>query len=253
VSERDGAFALANGGTLFLDEIGELPLPLQAQLLRVVQEHTYKRVGGNTWRRTDFRLVCATNRDLLDLIRRGEFRTDLYYRMATFVCKLPALRERLEDIIPLAEQFLREIRPNGEQPKFDAAVRDYLLQREYPGNVRDLRQVVSRLMYRYVGDGTITIGNIPPEERPLPGLEDVAWLDLQFERVIQRAVLFGAGLKAIGRAAEDIAIRIATDEEDGNLSRAARRLGVTDRALQLRRANRRQADQIQPLSLCVEH
>ncbi len=253
VSERDGAFALANGGTLFLDEIGELPLPLQAQLLRVVQEHTYKRVGGNTWRRTDFRLVCATNRDLLDLIRRGEFRTDLYYRMATFVCKLPALRERLEDIIPLAEHFLREIHPNGEPPKFDAAVRDYLLQREYPGNVRDLRQVVSRLMYRYVGDGTITIGNIPPEERPLPGLEDVAWLDLQFERVIQRAVLFGAGLKAIGRAAEDIAIRIATDEEDGNLSRAARRLGVTDRALQLRRANRRQADQIQPLSLCVEH
>jgi len=253
VSQRDGAFALAAGGTLFLDEIGELPLSLQAQLLRVVQEHTYKRVGGNTWRRTDFRLVCATNRDLLDLIRRGEFRTDLYYRIATFVCKLPALRERLEDIIPLAEHFLREIHPNGEPPKFDAAVRDYLLQREYPGNVRDLRQVVSRLMYRYVGDGTITIGNIPPEERPLPGLEDVAWLDLQFERVIQRAVLFGAGLKAIGRAAEDIAIRIATDEEDGNLSRAARRLGVTDRALQLRRANRRQADQIQPLSLCVEH
>jgi len=132
-------------------------------------------------------------------------------------------------------------------------VRDYLIKREYPGNVRDLRQVVSRLMYRYVGDGTITVGNIPPEERPLPAFDDVAWLDLQFERVIQRAVLFGAGLKAIGRSAEDIAIRIATDEEDGNLSRAARRLGVTDRALQLRRANRRQGDQIQPLSLRVEH
>jgi transcriptional regulator with GAF, ATPase, and Fis domain len=253
VSERDGAFALANGGTLFLDEIGELPLPLQAQLLRVVQEHTYKRVGGNTWRRTDFRLVCATNRDLVELIRRGEFRADLYYRIASFVCKLPALRERLEDIIPLAKHFLREIHPNGEPPQFDAAVRDYLLQREYPGNVRDLRQVVSRLMYRYVGDGTITVGNIPPEERPLPGPEDIAWLDLQFERVIQRAVLFGAGLKAIGRAAEDVAIRIATHEEDGNLSRAARRLGVTDRALQLRRANRRQTDEIQPMSLCVEH
>jgi transcriptional regulator with GAF, ATPase, and Fis domain len=253
VSERDGAFTLANGGTLFLDEIGELPLPLQAQLLRVVQERTYKRLGGNTWRRTDFRLVCATNRDLVELIRRGEFRADLYYRIASFVCKLPALRERLEDIMPLAKHFLREIHPNGEPPEFDAAVRDYLLQREYPGNVRDLRQVVSRLMYRYVGDGTITVGNIPPEERPLPGSEDLAWLDLQFERVIQRAVLLGAGLKAIGRAAEDVAIRIATHEEDGNLSRAARRLGVTDRALQLRRANRRQADEIQPMNLCVEH
>jgi DNA-binding NtrC family response regulator len=197
--------------------------------------------------------VCATNRDLQELIHRGEFRADLYYRIASFVCKLPALRERLEDIIPLAEHFLREIHPNGEPAKFDAAVRNYLLRREYPGNVRDLRQVVSRLMYRYVGDGTITVGNIPPEERPLPAFSDAGWLDLQFERVIQRAVHFGAGLKAIGRAAEDIAIRIASDEEDGNLSRAARRLGVTDRALQLRRANRRQADQVEPLSLYVEH
>ena len=95
VSERDGAFSLANGGTLFLDEIGELPLPMQAQLLRVIQEHTYKRVGGNTWRKTDFRLVCATNRNLFELVQHGEFRADLYYRIASFVCKLPPLRERL--------------------------------------------------------------------------------------------------------------------------------------------------------------
>jgi transcriptional regulator with GAF, ATPase, and Fis domain len=244
VSERDGAFALANGGTLFLDEIGELPMPMQAQLLRVVQEHTYKRVGGNTWRRTDFRLVCATNRNLDERIRRGEFRADLYYRVASFVCKLPALRERVEDIIPLAEHFLRQLHPDSEPPELDGAVRGYLLRREYPGNVRDLRQVVSRLMYRYVGDGIITVGNIPPEERPAAEPEDIAWLDLHFERAIQRALLFGAGLKEIGRAAEEVAIRIATHEEEGNLSRAARRLGVTDRALQLRRANRRQADNI---------
>jgi transcriptional regulator with GAF, ATPase, and Fis domain len=243
VSERDGAFALADGGTLFLDEIGELPLPLQTQLLRVVQEHTYKRVGGNTWRRTDFRLVCATNRDLLELIRRGEFRADLYYRIASFVCKLPALRERVDDIVPLAEHFLRQLHPKGEPPKLDGAVLGYLLRREYPGNVRDLRQVVSRLMYKYVGDGSITVGNIPPEERSVDEPEDVAWLDLHFERAIQRALLFGAALKEIGRAAEDVAIRIATREEDGSLSRAARRLGVTDRALQLRRANRRQGDE----------
>jgi transcriptional regulator with GAF, ATPase, and Fis domain len=248
VAERDGAFALANGGTLFLDEIGELPLPLQAQLLRVVQEHTYKRVGGNTWRRTDFRLVCATNRDLLELIRQGEFRADLYYRIASFVCKLPALRERVEDIIPLAEHFLRQLHPDGEPPELDSTVRGYLLRREYPGNVRDLRQVVSRLMYRYVGDGTITVGNIPPEERPVTEPEDVVWLDLHFERAIQRALLFGAGLKEIGRAAEEVAIRIATSEEDGSLSRAAHRLGVTDRALQLRRANRRQADESLPFA-----
>jgi transcriptional regulator with GAF, ATPase, and Fis domain len=250
-SERDGAFALANGGTLFLDEIGELPLPLQAQLLRVVQEHSYKRVGGNTWRRTDFRLVCATNRDLLALVRSGGFRADLYYRIASFVCKLPALRERPEDIIPLAQHFLQQICSNGEKPDLDPAVRDYLLRKEYPGNVRDLRQVVSRLMYRYAGDGTITVGNIPPEERPPPEPEMGHWLDLPFERSIQRAVLFGAGLKEIGRAAEDVAIRIASEQEDGSLSRAARRLGVTDRALQLRRANQRHVEDMQPMGLCA--
>ena len=216
-SERDGGFALANGGTLFLDEIGELPLPLQAQLLRVVQEHSYKRVGGNTWRRTDFRLVCATNRDLMGLVCSGEFRADLYYRIASFVCKLPALRERAEDIIPLAQHFLRQAYPSGELPDFDLAVRNYLLQRKYPGNVRDLRQVVSRLMYRYVGDGMITVGNIPPEERPPPEQGDGHWLDLPFEQAIRRAVLFGAGLKEIGRAAEDIAIRVVSEQEGGSL------------------------------------
>ena len=112
-SERQGAFALANGGTLFLDEIGELPLPLQAQLLRVIQERTYKRVGGNVWQRTAFRLVCATNRDLQELVRCGGFRSDLYYRIAGCICHLPPLRERLEDIVPLAEHFLRDATSNG--------------------------------------------------------------------------------------------------------------------------------------------
>jgi transcriptional regulator with GAF, ATPase, and Fis domain len=239
VSPRDGAFALADGGTLFLDEVGALPLPLQAQLLRVVQEHTYKRVGGNTWYRSDFRLVCATNRDLLAQVHRGEFRADLYYRIASFVCTLPSLRQRLDDVIPLAEYFLRQMHPNGELPQLDDAVRAYLLRREYPGNVRDLRQVVSRLMSRYAGGGTITIGSVPPEEHPAVEQEKAVWLDVDFDGVIRRAVLCSARLKEIGRAAEDIAIRIATDQESGNLQRAARRLGVTDRTLQLRGANRR--------------
>jgi transcriptional regulator with GAF, ATPase, and Fis domain len=82
LAPRDGAFALADGGTLFLDEVGELPLGLQAQLLRVVQERTYKRVGDNTWQRTDFRLVCATNREPLQEVQQGRFRCDLYYRLS---------------------------------------------------------------------------------------------------------------------------------------------------------------------------
>jgi transcriptional regulator with GAF, ATPase, and Fis domain len=250
LTERDGAFALANGGSLFLDEIGELPLTLQAQLLRVVQERTYKRVGGNSWRRTVFRLICATNRDLLDLVRRGTFRADLYYRIAGCICKVPPLRERLEDIIPLAEHFLREAHPDKEPPEFDDCVRDYLLRREYPGNVRDLQQLVSRLVYRQASDRTISIGCIPPDERPV--FEDnAAWLDCHFERPIQRAVLLGAGLKEISRAAEDVAIRYATEKENGNLQRAACCLGVTDRALQLRRANGRHMVKAQQANLCA--
>jgi transcriptional regulator with GAF, ATPase, and Fis domain len=212
-------------------------------LLRVVQDAIYKRVGGNTWYRTDFRLVCATNRDLVAQVRCGEFRADLYYRIASFVCQLPPLRERLDDIMPLAEYFLRQMHPNGEPPRPDNAVRTYLLRREYPGNVRDLRQVVSRLMSRYAGGGTITIGMGPLEERLAAEQENAVWLDLNFESVIRRAVLCSARLKEIGRAAEDIAIRIATDQESGSLQRAAYRLGVTDRTLQLRGAHRRHMEE----------
>lgn len=239
-SERKGAFELANGGTLFLDEIGELPLPLQAQLLRVIQERTYKRVGGNIWHRTEFRLVCATNRDLLKLVRCGGFRADLYYRIAGCICHLPPLRDRLEDIVPLAEHFMRDVTRSGDPPELDVAVRNYLLQREYPGNIRDLRQVLMRIMSRHTGGRSVTIGSIPSDEWPSEvQCDNVGWLDANFERQIHRAVLLGAGLKEIGHAAEEIAIQYATAEEKGNVRRAARRLGVTDRALQLRRATRR--------------
>ncbi|SFK58947.1 sigma-54-dependent transcriptional regulator [Methylocapsa palsarum] len=242
LTDRQGAFSLANGGTLFLDEVGELPLPLQAQLLRVIQERTFKRVGGNTWAKTAFRLVCATNRDLLDLVHRGAFRADLYYRIAGYVCRLPPLRERPEDIIPLAEHFLRLASPNRLPPTLDESVRDFLMQRDYPGNVRDLQQVVSQFVHRASADGSVTVGCVPAAQRPVVELDKSGWLDSCFEQPIHRAVLLGAALKEISRAAEDAAIRFVTNEEDGNLQRAARRLGVTDRALQLRRANGRHSD-----------
>jgi len=243
-SERQGSFALANGGTLFLDEIGELPLPVQAQLLRAIQEHTYKRVGGSTWHRSEFRLVCATNRDLEAMVQRGEFRADLYYRIAGFVCKLPTLRERLEDVIPLAQHFIQQMQPGQKIVTLDPMVRDYLMQRHYPGNVRELKQVIARLINRCADDRTISIGYVPQEERPSHGIESKVWDDSGFETAIRRAVLMGVGLKEIGRAAETCAIRCATDVEDGSLQRAARRLGVTDRALQLRRANMRQLEDL---------
>jgi transcriptional regulator with GAF, ATPase, and Fis domain len=236
---RDGAFALANGGTLFLDEIGELPPLLQAQLLRVIQERAYKRVGGNHWFQTDFRLICATNRDLTNEVAQGRFRSDLYYRIATHTCKLPPLRERLEDIVPLAHYFLGELQSGNEPPQFSKPVRDYLLQREYPGNVRELRQLVHRIGARHVGAGAVSVGDIPENERPVADSECVDWRSVEFERAISRALYLGAGLKDVSQYASDIAIRLAVESESGNLQRAAQKLGVTDRALQLRRAQGR--------------
>jgi transcriptional regulator with GAF, ATPase, and Fis domain len=239
VSSRDGAFAAADGGTLFLDEVGELPMPLQAQLLRVMQEGTYKRVGGNVWRHTEFRLVCATNRDLLALIERGQFRSDLYYRIASWVFRVPSLQERREDILPLARYFLRTLRPDMPDLDFEPAVCDYLLSRAYPGNVRDLRQLIARIGNRHVGPGSVTAGDIPSDEVPVAVAASNSWRNTDFEQSIRHALATGAGLKEISQAAADTAMRIAVDNEHGSLQRAAQRLGVTGRALQLRRAARR--------------
>ncbi len=249
VAARDGAFALADGGTLFLDEVGELPPALQAELLRVAQERTYKRVGSNVWRQADFRLVCATNRDLLTEVEQGRFRRDLYSRIAAWTCKLPPLGERPEDIIPLARRFILELRPDGETLEIDEPVREYLLKRQYPANVRDLKQLVTRMVYRHVGPGPITVGDIPEEDRP--SIEAVLenWCDSSFEQAIRRALAQGLGLKEIGRTAEDTAERIAVDEEMGNLQRAAHRLGVTDRALQIRRASRKKTRDLEIVGL----
>ncbi len=249
VAQREGAFALANGGTLFLDEIGDLSLQLQAQLLRVIQEGTYKRVGGNAWQRTAFRLVCATNRNLEEQVRRGAFRGDLYFRIASLVYTLPPLRERTEDILPLVRHFMRELRPTEDPPDLDAATQDYFLRHDYRGNVRELKQRVARLMHRYVGGGLLSVGNIPPEERPSSDDPPHDWQGEALDRIIRRAVVLGTGLKEISRAVEDLAVRIAVDNAGGNLQRAALALGVTDRALQMRRANRRQVEDAAGLRL----
>jgi transcriptional regulator with GAF, ATPase, and Fis domain len=240
VSPRDGAFAVADGGTLFLDEIGELPLALQAQLLRVAQEGTYKRVGSNAWQRSRFRLVSATNRNLLQSIESGRFRHDLYYRIGGWIFRVPPLQERREDILPLARHFLHTFQPDISVADFDVPVREYLLNRPYPGNVRDLRQLIARVSSRHVGPGPITLGDLPDDEHPTGAPAKENWRVPEFERAIAQALSLGVGLREISQAAADAATRIALHEENGNLQLAARRLGVTDRALQMRRAARRQ-------------
>ena len=143
VAAREGAFALADRGTLFLDEVGELPLALQAELLRVIQERVYKRVGSNTWKQVNFRLICATNRNLLEEEARGAFRRDFYYRIASWTCALPPLRARREDILPLTRHFraadLRYGRSAGARPHRPRLSNDSRLsgQRARPPPTRD--------------------------------------------------------------------------------------------------------------------
>jgi DNA-binding NtrC family response regulator len=238
VGPREGAFALAHRGTLFLDEVGELALPLQAQLLRVVQEKQYKRLGGNSWQDSDFRLVCATHRDLEAAVADGRFRADLYHRIAGWPCTAPPLRERREDILPLVQFFLRQLRDddaaNAPDIDIDPAVRNLLLARDYPGNVRQLRQLVLRLWHRHSGPGPLTAGDVPEQERP-HGRAVAHWPDAAFEAAIGQAVELGIGLNEIGNIAKDLAVQLALEREGDNVHRAAERLRVSDRALQLRR------------------
>ena len=232
---RDGAFALADGGVLFLDEVGELPLPLQAQLLRAIQERSYKRIGSNSWQSSTFRLLCATNRDLEHEVERGRFRADLFYRIAAWRCRMPPLRERRDDVLPLAAHFLAQLAPGQVAPTLDQAVREYLLTRDYPGNVRELRQVVTRLWHRHIGPGPLTIGAVPFEDRAAASTCQPTWPDRTLEAAVRRAIDLGVPLARITQCAGDLAIQLVLAQEGDNNQRAAARLGVTDRALQIRR------------------
>ena len=145
-SLRKGRFELADGGTLFLDEVGELSLPVQAKLLRVLQERCFERLGGSQTVHVDVRIIAATNRDLESMVEAGTFRRDLFYRLNVFPIRLPALRERKDDILPLASRFaLRFARANGrEEARLSLAVMDMLQRYDWPGNVRELENVMER-------------------------------------------------------------------------------------------------------------
>ncbi len=239
VSNRDGAFALADRGTLFLDEIGELPMRLQAELLRVIQEGVYKRVGSNIWNKTQFRLVCATHRNLLQGVEHGTFRQDLYYRLATCLIHLPPLRERKSDIPELADKFLAEVLRTDTPPPFDPQVLHYLMSLDYPGNIRQLKQLIHRIAYRYTGGGIITLGDIPEADRERSYIHRNSWQENGFREALRQALANGIGLKDIKRIAGDLAMDIAIAEAEGNLQEAAQRLDVSDRLVQGYLAERR--------------
>ena len=142
---RSGKFELADGGTLLLDEITEMPIALQAKLLRVLQEKEVERIGSNRPRRVNVRVIATTNRDPLQAVHEGTLREDLYYRLSVFPIRVPSLRERNEDILPLAAHFLRHYGANREV-ELAAASKDLLLRHSWPGNVRELENCIQRAL-----------------------------------------------------------------------------------------------------------
>lgn len=158
IDQKAGYFEQAQGGTLFLDEVTEMPLAMQVKLLRVLESRTFHRVGGDTLIASDVRILAATNRDPLDAVRAGQLREDLLYRLAVFPLHIPPLRERVEDIIPLARHFLDEYNAMERTDKvFSAGTLERLTRYDWPGNVRELKNAVYRAFI--LADTVVEIGN----------------------------------------------------------------------------------------------
>ena len=206
-TDHVGKFEQADGGTLFLDEIGNIPLHLQAKLLRAIQSRSIVRVGGTESRPVNIRLICATNMDLEALVREGRFREDLYYRINTVHIALPPLRERKEDIVPLAQMFMERFaikyhRPlTGLAPEAAAALKDC----HWSGNIRELQNCIEKAVI-------LSEGN------------DLTEKDMQLEHASRPS---GTTVKAISEADEERMVRDAMERASGNISSAAKMLGVS--------------------------
>jgi Nif-specific regulatory protein len=218
VATKIGRIEQAAGGTLFLDEIGEMSPLVQAKLLRVLQEREFQRVGGTRTLRADVRIISATNRDLASAILRQDFREDLYYRLNVFEIHVPALRERPEDILPMADAFVEELGRTMGRPAAGISkdARDWLLAYAWPGNVRELRNAIERAILLCDG-GLITHEHMPTvvaRPKPAPAGPSAPAASLPPEGVDLEAMEKGFVVKALGQSR-------------GNKSKAARLLGLT--------------------------
>jgi len=216
VQRREGRFETAHKGTLLLDEISEIPPDLQVKLLRVLQEREFERVGGNKTLQVDVRVLATTNRALKEEVRAGRFREDLYYRLNVVPIELPALRERGEDVILMAEHFLALFTRKHGKPRMrlDAAVKERLRAYPWPGNVRELQNAVERAVILAPPEGSLQADDFPA---PSSAADDTS-------------VLPSGGLLALDEL-EKRAITEALRQCGGNRTRAAEALGISIRTL----------------------
>ena len=224
-SAKSGYFEDAGEGTLFLDEIGELPTELQAKLLRVLENGEYQRVGETQTRVSRARIVAATNRDLREEVSRGRFRSDLYHRLSVFELGVPALRELGDDRLKLLDHYRQLYAAKaGSQPfELDPAARARWLAYPFPGNVRELKNIVIRLTTKYAGY-TVGEAELDPEFAPLgEALRPDPLVQARAELTSGKPFNLDATLRTLEQAYLDAAIEIA----QGNMSQAAKLLGIS--------------------------
>jgi two-component system response regulator HydG len=214
IRDREGLLELADGSTLFLDEIGDLPESIQVKLLRFTQERTFRRVGSNHERQVDVRIVCATNRDLSEAVKAGEFREDLFYRLNVVPLTVPPLRQRIQDIPILVEHFIEKVSPKLRsriQSVAPAVIKAYQ-KYPWPGNVRELENVISRAV-------TLTSGEVLES----PFLDSATnRSDMDLSALLEGKLTLPKHLESIEREA----IKIVLDMEGNVKARAASRLGI---------------------------
>ncbi len=228
VSTKPGRFELADKGTLFLDEVGEIPRDMQVKLLRVIQDHEFERVGGLRTIKVDVRLIAATNRNLLQDVKDGRFREDLYYRLNVFPTHLPPLRERRDDILPLTDYFIEKFNSklDREVKHIDSRVKDILVRYDWPGNIRELENLIERIVLMAGGD-TITFEDIPPEWKSAAEAISVSQQEGQKKP-------FKDFVKSHMEEVEKQSIIQCLEEVGGNVTKAAQRLGLSRKGLQLK-------------------
>ncbi len=222
---RKGRFELADGGTLFLDEVGELPLPTQAKLLRVLQEKCFDRIGSTESRSVDVRIIAATNRELEKMVEEGTFRKDLYYRLNVFSLTLPSLSERRSDIALLADHFLEVFAKVHfkEKPKIALAASDMLERYSWPGNIRELENIIERAML-LIGQGRYILPQHLPAE-----LHSHACSTLSQPGSVMREHV--GTLPERIEELERVSIMEALTESKGHMGQAAEALGITERIM----------------------